>query len=130
MKKLLITLILLTSIWASNIRLVTETSYHKLINSNQGIQFLVKTSINLKNDIVLKAGFSECYTGARGANPLAMNHNLLRGDIGVYWIFSNDLMFGYTHSERNLISGATNTNVFAYESVDIFSIRKEFEINF
>ena len=131
MKNLIVLLVLLISFsfGASSLRLVTETSYHKLINGDSGLELLVKTSIKLQDDIVLKVGVSEGYTGNR-ATPFMFNHAGLRFDIGCYWIIANDFMVGYTHSERNWIDGASPKSVFIYDSVDSFSVRKEFELKF
>ena len=128
MKKIFLILLLTFSL-ASSIRLVTETSYHKLVNGDSGLELLAKTSINLQDDIVLKLGVSEGYTGHR-SNPFMFNHAGLRFDVGVYWIIANDFQIGYTHSERNWIDGANPKSVFIYDSIDSFSVRKEFDLEF
>ena len=127
MKILLILLLSLT--FSSSLRLVTEINALKLVNGQAGVEFLAKTSINLQDDIVLKMGVSETFSAPR-SNIYALNHNLIRIDFGVYWILAGDLMLGYTHSERNLIEGATNLDVFPNKSVDILSLRKEFDLEF
>ena len=130
MKPLILALLLSTAFATINQRIVTEVSYHKLVNGNRGISLLAKTSIRVNDSVVIKLGASETYTGARGASLMAVNHNLLRVDVGVYWILAKDFQVGYTHSERNLIEGATYTDVFPFKSVDILSVRKEFDLGF
>lgn len=110
-------------------RLVTETSYQKLINGDAGYELLLKTSFQINDSIDLKLGLSEGYTAPR-SSILSLNHAGVRMDVGVLWHVANDFKVGYTHSARQWFDGASPRSVFMYDSVDIFCIRKEFNITF
>ena len=124
----ILTLLLLTFSLASvNLRLVTEVNSMKIINGDQGYEFLIKTSIAIHDQVDLKLGFSEAYTAPR-SSVWSLNHAGQRVDIGFYWNIANDFKIGYTHSMRNWFDGANPKTVFIFDSIDMIRIRKEFDI--
>ena len=125
--KYLLTLLLTFSLAGIELNLVTEANYQKIINGDAGYEFLVKTTIKIHDEVDLKLGFSEGYTAPR-SSILSLNHAGQRADIGFLWNIAHDFKVGYTHSMRNWYEGANPKTVFMYDSVDILSIRKEFDI--
>jgi len=123
---ILIVSLLSLGAFAFDMRVVTEASYNKIINGDAGVELLIKSTIGLTDGIDLKLGMSEGYTALRGSK-MDFNHAGTRMDIGVLWSIA-DFKVGYTHSSRKWFEDANPRSVFLYDSVDKFSVRKEFDI--
>lgn len=128
LKKVLLVLVLSFSLSLASSRIVTEVNYTKIINGDHGLEFLAKFSWSPVPGVTIKGGLSETYTGYRAASLLSLNHDLIRKDLGVYWEIAEGLEVGYTHSTREPFDGADPRTVYIHDSMDTFSVRKEFNI--
>jgi len=133
MKKLLLTILLIGSMAQGvEIRLVSQVKYLKEVNSNSGFEITpFRGTIFLNDEVDLKFGMSESYTGFR-SSPYNLNHNGTRLDYGFNWKvpLSKGLRIGYTHSSRMAFEGTNPVDIFDNDSVDSIYIRYEWKARF
>ena len=108
-------------------RIVTEAKYMKTVNGNAGFELLAKTTIPINESFDIKLGVSEGFTAPRNS-AFSFNHAGTRLDIGVLWYLPWQFKVGYTHSARKWFDGASPIDIFDYDSIDTFSVRKEFAL--
>jgi len=111
-------------------RIVTEINAGKIVNGDSGLEFLIKGTSRISDEVDLKYGLSEGFVNQRmRALSLAPNHEGTQVDIGVCWKLYKDYQVCYTHSERKYFGDYTPSNYFNYDSRDTLSLRIETNIN-